>query len=209
MTNSRPRHLVFICSVLLCLSPVLVGAGDAGGYLRLDGGVNFGQDVGLTIEGDHGEMKLDPGFRVDLALGYDFNRWVSLELEVGYLDNSAESVTRNDQSGQLDDTWLHGVPVLANVRLQYRNRTDFVPYVGVGAGGLASMLSINGESDTQMIFAYQISAGVIYMLDERGWLDFSYKYFGTGDSSYGIGGSHVEAEDLGNHFIGASVIWRF
>lgn len=208
MTKSRLQLLALICGVLTIPGVAAAQLGDAGAYLRLDGGANFAENLSLAVDGEDGEMQLEPGFRVDLAAGYDINKWAAIELEVGYFQNSAESVRLLDQSAHLDDTWLHGVPVLANFRLQYRNRTDFVPYIGVGAGGLVSMLSINGDSDTKILFAYQISAGFIYLLDERGWLDFGYKFFGAGDSDYAIGIADVEASKIRSHFIGASVIWR-
>ncbi|RPI94670.1 MAG: porin family protein, partial [Chloroflexi bacterium] len=148
-------------------------------------------------------------FRVDGAIGYDLNRWVSLEVEVGYFYSSAESLTLASQTEHLDDTEFEGIPMLANVVLHWPNRSDFIPYVRGGAGGVVSMLTVLGDSDDNVVFAYQIGVGVIYNLDERAWIDVGYKFLATADPEFQIGSVSLKASEVRHHFIGGSVTWRF
>jgi opacity protein-like surface antigen len=209
MNRRQIKPLIVACSLLFALATFVARGSDNGVYLRLDGGINFAQDPDLKINGQPGKLRLDTGYRADLAVGYDLNRWVGFELQGGYLYNSAESLTTGDRPLHVDNTWMEGIPLLASVRFHWHNRTDFVPYIGGGAGGLVSMLSIRDISDTTIVFAYEITAGLIYKIDERAWIDIGYKYLWAGDPNFDIGLDSVKASNVRNHFIGASVIWRF
>jgi len=102
---------------------------------------------------------------------------------------------------------LGAVPLLANVVFRYENSTKFVPYLGGGAGGAVSMVSATG-TDTDTVFAYQAKTGVAYQLTENVMLDLGYKFFSTAEQSYFLT-SPFKLKDVYNHFVGASLTWKF
>ncbi len=180
-----------------------------GGYLKLDAGAAFMQDVSFSVRGEPGTLKADTGYRVDLTGGYDFNRWVSVELGAGVFRNDIGTVVLGTREAHPDNTWLGGIPLLGNVILRLDNRSRWVPYAGAGAGGVISLLEISRENDMDVSFAYQVFAGVSYELDENAFLTVGYKYLNIFDQSYDIAGTPVRTGHVQQHFLGAGVIWRF
>lgn len=186
-----------------------VSAGDSGAYLRLDGGFTFADNLSLDVGGTPGTLRLKDGYRADLDLGYDLNRWVAFQIEGGFFHSSAESLVLNNFAAHLGNTWHEGLPIMGEVIFRWANSTDFTPYVGGGAGGIVSTLSINRDSDSTFVFAYQATAGVIYKLDERAWIDLFYKFLNSDDSDYEIGGIPIKSSRVRQHLIGAGVTWLF
>ncbi len=187
-----------------------VQAESFGPYLKVDGGVNLTADTDVTIAGAGGSLSLDAGYRFDAIVGYEFNRWVALELEGGYADNSVDKLTLGPLVNSLSgESSLRQIPLLANVVVRYENQTDFVPYLGAGAGGVFSSLKISDTKDDDTVFAWQGKVGVIYKIDEQAWLDVGYKLLGTEEQSYRLGAVPLKTKQMFNHFFGLSVIWKF
>jgi opacity protein-like surface antigen len=185
-------------------------AADPGPYLRADGGVNFVTGTHLDIEGLPGNLSLNTGFRVDGAFGYQFAPWLAVEFEGGFIQNSVRSLSLQDQTASpVGDSHLRQYPLLLNAVVRYENPTEFIPYLGVGVGGVLSTLKISGDSDNDSVLAFQAKAGVIYKIEEQAWVDIGYKLLGTAEQSYQIGGVHLQTKDVLNHFVGLSVIWNF
>ncbi len=181
-----------------------------GPYLKVDGGVNIVPDTSADIGGTGGKISFDSGYRVDAAIGYEFNRWVALEVGGGYSDNSVSQLTRGSLPARLDgSSSLSEIPLLLDVVVRYENETDFMPYVGAGAGGVLSSLKISGNSDDDAVFAWQAKAGVIYKIDEMAWIDAGYKLLVTDQQEYLIGLMPVKTKEVYNHFFGLSVVWKF
>jgi opacity protein-like surface antigen len=208
ITGTIARITVTVSSLLLVLGMSCL-AQDARPYLKLDAGANFAEGGSFSLGGEPADFKFNTGFRVGLAGGYQLNSWAAIELESGVIANTIRSIVLNGRTAQPNNAWLGKVPLLANAVFRYENSTDFVPYVGVGAGGAAGVLNISDDDDKTIVFAYQAMAGVIYKLDEEAWVDIGYKFFANGDEKYSVGGVSVEANRVRNHFIGLSVHWRF
>jgi opacity protein-like surface antigen len=203
--------LLLIAAAMLVMLPAPPAcAAESGPYLRADGGVNFVTGTHLDIDGFPGTLSLDTGFRVDGAFGYQLNRWLAVEFEGGMAENSVRSISlQNQTASPQGDSSLRQFPLLVNIVARYENATDFVPYLGVGAGGVLSTLRISGNSDNEAVLGLQAKAGIIYKIEEQAWLDIGYKLLGTAEQHYQIGGVHLQTKDLFNHFIGLSVIWNF
>jgi len=209
-TKASRLTSIFLASIVLAMLPVAsASAQNSGPYLRVDGGANLIQDVNVQIGGLPGNLSLDAGYRVDAAAGYEFNRWLAIEVEGGYFENSIRSVNLHNQGAHLEDSSLSGIPFLGNVVLRYENSTDFVPYLGMGAGGVLASLKISGDKDSNSVFAYQAKIGVIYKIEERAWIDVGYKLLVAEDQNFNVGGTPVQTERTFNHFVGVSVIWKF
>lgn len=189
--------------------PPCFAQSTSGPYLKLDAGINYIPDTSLTIGSYGGEMSLDGGFRLMATAGYYVNSWLAVELEGGYFDNNIGTVTLRDMTSHPDKSSYSGVPVLANVLFRYENPSDFVPFIGIGAGGTRSSLRISGETDSEIVFALQAQAGVIYKIDEQAWLEAGYRLLGMPKQSYDLNGLSIETDQVLTHFFGVGAIWKF
>jgi opacity protein-like surface antigen len=206
----RPVYRYCFLSVLLVIALTLPAqAAVPGWYAKVDGGANLLAGTGADIGGESGHLAFDSGFRVDAILGYELNHWLAFEVEGGWIENTISSVTLHQQQEHLPDSSLNEVPLLGNAILRYENDSPFVPYVGIGAGGLMSKLQISGDKDTDIEFAYQAKIGLIYKLEEQAWIDIGYKLLVSVEQKYQLGGAAVRTDEIFNHFIGGSVTWRF
>ncbi len=206
----RAARSALICAtVLLLLWPERDWSQSFGPYLKIDGGVNFVPDTDFEINGSSGTMSLDSGFRVDGTVGYEFGRWLAVEVEGGLAENSISKLTLGQLFTHPPKSSLTEIPVLANVVVRYENPTDFVPYIGAGAGAVMSTLQIAGDKDEANVLAWQGKLGVIYKIDDQAWLDLSYKLLSTGEQEYLVGPAPVRLKEVFNHFFGLSVIWKF
>ncbi len=198
-------------TALIWVTGAVPGRGEAfGPYLKVDGGVNIVGDADVNIAGGGGTMSFDAGYRFDGIVGYEFNRWVAAELEGGYAHNSVDKLTLGPLVNSLSsESSLSQIPLLLNVVLRYENQTDFVPYIGAGAGGVMTSLKVSDEKDDDIVFAWQGKAGVIYKIDEQAWIDAGYKLLGTEEQNYHLGAVPLQNKRMFNHFFGLSVIWKF
>src|SRR5687768_5376533 len=101
---------------------------ETGPYFSFGAGVNLAEETDAELDFGYataeGTLESDPGFRISVAPGYNFNQWLGVELESGFLLNTIDG----------SDDWVGHVPFLANVILRFENETGFTPYIGVGAG---------------------------------------------------------------------------
>ena len=208
--NRLAFALPLAAPLFLALAAPSASASDFGPYVKADGGANFITGTHLDIDGAPGNLSLDTGFRVDGAFGYQFQPWFAVEFEGGFIQNSVRSITLNNLTGSPQgDSNLQQIPLLANVVFRYQNSTEFVPYLGLGAGGVLSTLKVSGISDNDAVVAFQAKAGIIYKIMEEAWLDVGYRFLGTAAQSYEIGGSHLKTKDVLNQFVGLTIIWSF
>ena len=167
-------------------------AEGAGPYLRAGVGPSFFQDGRLKQFGGPADssVQYDTGLAGDLAFGYAFNQFFSLDFESGYIGARIHSVAGYTS----DHSSIANVPLLANATLFLPiPHSNVVPYAGVGAGGAVSVFDTDGlsdgvttvdgrESDTE--FAWQAFAGVRFMLSPHASLGVGYKYFATGAPTF-------------------------
>jgi opacity protein-like surface antigen len=166
---------------------------DTGPYVRFDLGPTFPDDGRLTAFGNvptGNRVHYDTGFASMVAGGYAFNPWIATELELGWRWNEMSQV----QGVRLADTFFGHVSFLANVVLQYPlPLARLVPYIGGGLGGAATIFDTDGfstraatvvGSDSDLVFTYQIFAGLRFALNPWMSVGVGYTYFASDDSSY-------------------------
>ena len=167
--------------------------GETGLYFRAGIGPAFTQDGEVTeFTGfpPGNEIEYRTGLALEGAFGYAFNDWFAIELEAGWIGNEIRSV----EGFTHNDTFLYQAPLLLSVTLQQRiPQTIVTPYLRAGFGGAATIFDTDGFSngtatlfgdDSDVVFAYQFSAGVRFEFNDQMSIGAGYKYFATEDSSF-------------------------
>jgi opacity protein-like surface antigen len=185
--------LLGTCSVVLTLLAIPAqgqGLGpEKGLYLNFAAGANWMS----------AEFHADTGFRLSAAAGYNFNKWIGLEFETGYIYNNtftSRSLFGREITGP--GVVLQQVPLLVNCVVRYENSSKIVPYVGFGVGG--NFVFNNDTSGFD--FAYQPMLGVRYEINESMSVGLGYKYLGSGVAA-------LFAAMEGNHSVMAEFNWKF
>ena len=170
---------------------------------------------GETIDGNN--VKFDTGFHFGLGIGQELTRFLRVELESGFNYNAIKSIGDADASSGN----IYRVPVLANVVLQYPNRTRLVPVIGAGAGAHWAVLdaqnislgstTLNDDSST-WTFGYQGYAGVRYQFRENMNLGVFYHYSVADGPSWEFDsapGGNFKLDSLRTHTLSLTFGWDF
>lgn len=174
---------------------VLILAGPAwaenGLYMRGALGAGFLSDSDISNPTGTSKNEFDNGWSVDAALGYRSGMW-RVEGELGYQKNGIDQVSDSTgiraASGDYNNTSL-----LVNVYADFANATSFTPFLTTGMGVakikikdfMVGATPVGTASD--VVFAWQIGAGVGYEIKSDLTIDFQYRYFGTRDPKFDNG----------------------
>ncbi len=206
-------HFVGITAVCAALTTALAlpaSAADTGLYFNADAGVNWAQDADFKVGGGSVDMKTDIGFRFSAGVGYNLDKNWGVEFDTGYVWNTIDKVGGTSLSG--DSSFSH-IPFIVNVVYRYPIGAQFETYIGGGAGGVYSILNIDepgiSDDDGDVVFGWQAIAGVRYNISETMSVGVGYKYLGTSEGEFKIGGIKVETDNLNNHAFGAVFNWKF
>jgi opacity protein-like surface antigen len=154
-------------------------------YGWYEAGAAYIQDAELTSFFDEAasgaKVSFDPGFRAGLGVGYRFTKVLSGELEAGFQYNTMKSI----EGAARSDARIYQVPLMANLVLQWFNKTRLVPFLSAGVGSYYTYLDaddvrigstrISGSSDS-FTFAYQGTGGFRYDFSRALGLGLSYRY---------------------------------
>jgi len=194
------------CAVLAAALALPAGAAETGLYFDAGAGANWAQDVDVKISGVPGTStgKLDTGFRFSAGVGYNLNKNWGVEFDTGWVWNSFKD------SG--DSTFEH-LPFIINVIYRYQIGPKLETYIGGGAGGVYSHLTIDegrvDDDDGDVVFGWQALAGFRYSITETMSVGVGYKYMGTTEGKYDIEGSSIKISSVHNHTFGAVFNWKF
>lgn len=170
-----------------------------GFYFSGNLGVALADDVDLDrflVRTPGIEFELDPGMRLSAAGGFNFNEYIGLGLETGFIYNN---VDKAGGGGNIDAGLAH-VPLLANVVLRY-DKADckWVPYLGAAVGGDVSVIALdhvrapNGAvvdgSDSTLVFAWQVFGGLRYKLNAAMSIGGGYKFYSANGASWDVDGA--------------------
>jgi opacity protein-like surface antigen len=166
--------------------------GYTGPYLKADAGPTFTEDV--TIREFLGlapgsNIEFDPGFRFSAGGGYVFSDIVAIGGETGFSWNNIENI---EGASSESDSSIGNVPLLGTITLKLPNKTGLVPFIGAGGGVSFTFFNADSlvvpdnltpgtvvldgsESDT--VFAWQLTGGLKYQINEQMSLGVAYKYF--------------------------------
>jgi opacity protein-like surface antigen len=202
-THHRLSTLAIAILAACMAHPAAAADKDSGFYFRVGIGPNWGLDPGIKISGASVNGDMDAGIRATLAFGYEFNRYLSAELETGYLWNTFEHF----------DGALGHIPAMVDGVFRYPIGKVFEPYVGAGLGASADLLHIHdfgiNDTDTDLNFAWQALAGFRFKFTQQASILLGYRYFGTTGSAYNLDGEHVHLGSSNNHSINVAFAVRF
>jgi len=191
----------------VCAAPGLYPA-QPGPYAKAEVGPTFTDNVELKEFvgiGVGGKIEFDPGMRFGVGGGYQFADWIAVGGETGFSFNYIENISGNFRGE--GDSSIGQVPLLANVIFKIPTRIGLEPFAGAGAGlsfayfyaddivfdpdpGVGGDETIvDGSSDSDAVFAWQVFAGLKYRLDQRMSIGISYKYLRAESADW-------EAEDV-------------
>lgn len=202
------------CAALTTALALPASAADTGLYFNADAGVNWAQDADIKGGGTSETLKTDIGFRFSAGVGYNLDKNWGVEFDTGYVWNTIDKIGSSSFSG--DSSFSH-IPFIVNVVYRYQFGPQFETYIGGGAGGAYSVLSIDdtvgvvrvNDDDGDVVFAWQAIAGVRYLLSETMSVGVGYKYLGTTEGKYDIQGASVKVDSVHNHTFGAVFNWKF
>jgi opacity protein-like surface antigen len=187
-------------------------------YFDLGAGAAFKHDVSVKELGGTPltatKFEFDPGYRVDLAVGYPVHPVMSVELQTGVVQNSVSAARSGGSRVRFKDFGvqfdLYQVPILANVVYRPELRSPLQPFVGAGAGGIVHVGRVKGfgvtDTETDLTFGYQASAGVTYAINHEADLGLVYRFLGGTDVD--LGGT-VKTRSPLTHSIGLVLTVRF
>lgn len=202
------RRLAIFAAVGLMPSVAL--ADLPGYYLGFGGGVNFLQDSDVEGGAIDVDAEFDEGLAGIISFGHRYESGFRGEIELGYRGNDLDNVSGANGSGDVS-----AMSAMVNLLFDFNTKSDFSPYVGVGAG--IGRVSADGATpfagaaidDDDTGFAYQGIAGLSYKLLDSVDLFGDYRYFATQSleltTDAGIG---VDA-DYHNHTIMVGFRWSF
>lgn len=184
-------------------------------YVKADAGGIVQQNVTLRqTAAPNFTATFNPGARGDVVLGYDISPSWAAEFESGFMSDSMDKVGGTSLNSVNQSVDIYSVPILANIFYKIQTKSAWTPYLGVGAGGIDSKLDFkNGSarfSDTDFTFAYQAEAGVNYALSKNASVGVAYKFLGTADQRYTLGGAnHITLAGVYIHGVFANFTWKF
>lgn len=203
--KSRMAFVFCVVVVAFFAAPALA----AGPYIGAHAGAVFLDDATISDSAGGLDVKFDTGYGVGVFGGFDYGTW-RLEGEFTYRANDHDEVSDLGVSFPLDgDT--SSMALMLNAYYDFRMVSPvFVPYIGAGIGGArvsvdASAGGVQLLDDDDMVFAYQLAAGVGFVVSPQLTIDLGYKYFATADPSFEVtGGGSVDGEYKShNLFLGA------
>jgi opacity protein-like surface antigen len=196
---------------------------EAGPYFHIGAGgalTHPGEITEFSGFAPGNKISYETGFAGELGGGYAFNRYIALGGEGGWVGNEIKRV----DDFALNDTFLYNAPILATLTLQCPiPNTGITPFVRAGVGGSVTIFDTdyfdNGVvtligDDSDVVFAYQLSAGVRFNFNDQMSIGVTYKYFATDDSDFTYEGflgpdQHLGIEGVRSHLLTVSFNMAF
>jgi opacity protein-like surface antigen len=173
--------LVIGILVLLIAGQVWAQTQTRSHSLYLSGNFGFGIRPDAKATGLSGEFDNDPALTLNGALGIELLEHFRLEAEAGLHINSADRTT-----SAFPDYGFSMVSLMANAFFDIPTGLPLKPYVGAGAGfGIAGASEdFFDSSDSDLVGAFQLMAGLGYDISPKATLTIGYRYFNSSDPDF-------------------------
>lgn len=186
------RIIIISCCIMITLFCSQTVSAE-GRYGRLSFGVAIPGNSDIADISDPATRvvaKFKNGIFTSAAVGKEY-KYFRFEGEFFYQSNDFESASISGIDTAISGD-ISSLALLFNGYFDYKNNTDFTPYLYAGLG--ASMVSLSGlglpdagfgpVSDEDVVVAHQLGCGVSYRMDDNINLDLSYRYFVPSDPSF-------------------------
>jgi len=184
------KKIVFILVLSFFLVLPAISFGATGWYGSLNAGVGMApdSDIDETAPGlgtISGELSYDTGYTVGGAVGYMMEKFRG-EGEISYQANDMDSISIPGLGSASVNGDVSVLTFLVNGYLDFATGGPLTPYITAGIGYSKVDADIEGESEDDNLFTYQLGAGIGYAMSEALTLDLRYRYLGFQDfeSSY-------------------------
>jgi len=183
------RNTTALAGVILLLAATAVAQEDGGRgfYSDVNLGASFVQSTTVKRSatlGSNQKLNFDVGLRLDVAFGAQFGP-LAFDLETGITANSTSRIQDEFGGGDFD---FYQIPFLANFYYHIPTRSRLHPFVGVGLGGVGTILENHdlffGTSDDAFSFGWQGIAGCTYEVWPSIDLGVVYKHLGVTERSF-------------------------
>lgn len=174
---------LFVITLIFMLFAIQTAAAESGVYVGVLGGYVFKPDV--TLQGNGGSLDLGTKgtgmFGVKVGYTPPAAKFFSAEIEYSYLKPKLEGID-TDGDPYSGDITLHNF--FLNLIVRYPEG-KIHPYAGGGVGiahskfSVDSITTVGDPSRSADSFAWQLLAGVEYVVTNNILLDLGYRYFGT------------------------------
>ncbi|MDD2230197.1 MAG: outer membrane beta-barrel protein [Candidatus Cloacimonetes bacterium] len=161
----------------------------AGPYIGAAGGLSIIHDSDMSEPGISGTAEFDTGYGFNVNAGYNFDP-VRVEFEFGYKNADVDKFKAYGISVDGSDSDLTVMSYMANAYYDFKTKSAFSPYIGVGLGLLNGEFKSPGYKQDDTVFGYQFIAGAAYNVDKHLALDLSYRFQGAA-SDFSIDGTDV------------------
>lgn len=188
------KNVLIACSIVSALflsSPVY---GADGPYVSVNIGTAKASDSDVTdssLPGAAIDLSYDAGFMLGAALGYRFGG-IGFEGEIAYQKTDLDQVSLLGATTSITGDGS-ALSLLVNGYYAFIfGKGPLIPYISAGVG-LAQVkinnFNIPGSglldwSDDDIVFGYQVGAGIGYDLSNRFNIGVRYRYFGTSDPEF-------------------------
>lgn len=184
---------VLIAASALLATSVITAQADV--YVGINGGATVASDSDITFTADlagqapiigEAETSWDNGYWVSGFVGYGLDSFpFRLEGEFFYQGDDADESTAFGVVGEArGERSSYGG--LVNFYYDFENSTKYTPFIGAGLGAAkvdVSDVTDNFKSTGDVVFAWQIGAGLAMKLTDSVSVDLKYRYYGTNDIS--------------------------
>jgi opacity protein-like surface antigen len=167
-------------------------AAEQGVYFGANTGAVFLEDSSVSAPvGSSFDIEYDPGMSYGVVLGYDAGTYFSksgttsgrLEIEYTRRSNDADEVEENGAFRPVGGE-ANVDSLMINSWVDFRTRSPFRPYMGIGVGAARLTLDDAGFSDDDDTrFAYQAGAGIGLPIGNHFTVSVGYRYFGMLDAT--------------------------
>lgn len=189
-----------VIGVLVLLFAAQVWAQARPSNMYLSGNIGFGIRADETDQGPvGGRFENDPAFVINGAIGAQLNPNFRAEGEIGWHYNTADAV------GFPDNFTFNVLSFMGNAYFDIPTQSPLRPYLGGGVGFAISSLEdeLGGfrASDSDLVGAFQLMAGLGYDFSPKATFTFGYRYFTTTDPDYNIGGTLISLGYASHDFL--------
>ncbi len=153
------------------------------------------------------ESNFEHGWATLFGVGYDFNDYIALEIESGFITFDVEDVVLNRGSGKIET-----VPLLCNVVAGYPWE-QYKPYATIGIGYAfndfnSSTTGLKAEPENALLAKFGVGIDYYYADNVAVFFEASY-LLNDGDTTFKLDGNSKSYSKLSTWLIGGGIKLRF